>query len=288
MNSNEPTEYFDAYSAPMEHNEWLSLEPHTEPESLHTSPLDCTDRPPIGPRTMAQIRWETINMGFIQTLLKMWLINITDKVAVSLTIVITALVSIFDTIADIVVAYTLFISGHRTWGTIVVLCDYIPSWQLAVHNFFSSKWQNINKKEKIVATIFLALSPFSMPLFFIRWLMKFESEDLVFNYLHHNARLSHLLNCSLENPIQVIILLVLWGEGKLTLPWNETTTVTDTVGRIIPLYNGTISLAISLLMIVKGSLEVAEERKWIEQIEVCAYAICNFAFRLPSFALAII
>ena len=296
MNSNGNTEYFDAYSLPMEYKEWLSGLfdwTSTTRQAEYVDARSPTERTTgtidqINPILMERIGWETVDLGFIQTLLKLWLINITDKVAVTLTILITVFISIFDTITDIAVAYTLFASGHRTWGTVVVIFDYISSWQLAIHNFFSSKWRNLrDKKEKIITIIFLTMSPFSMPLFYIRWLMKFGSGDLeVFNYLHHNARLSHLLNSCLQSPIQVIILLVLWGEGKLPLPWKPWITM-DSQGRMLYLHTGIVSLVISCLSILKGSLELSEGRSWSEKVQTCAYAFCNFAFRLPSFALAI-
>ena len=49
-----------------------------------------------------------------------------------------------------------------------------------------------------------------------------------------------------------------------------------------------MSLLLSVLSIVKGCLEISEGRSWPEKIETIAYGGCNYAFRLPSYALAIL
>ena len=139
--------------------------------------------------------------------------------------------------------------------------------------------------------LFLIISPFSMPLFYIHWLVGFnKSDDATFEFLHHNARLSQLLVGSVESPLQIMMLFVLWSEGKLTPPWTENFVITDLIGRKIDfnIAPGILSLVISVAVILKSSLEIAETRSKGENLAVCGYAFCNFAFRLGSFTFAII
>jgi hypothetical protein len=287
-------ESFNCYHTPMLYSEYFSCSdvPSTWPDPPTTT--SGSKAPGIEePSRQKQPRWPRINMGFIQQLLKAWLINISDKAAVSLTIIITCLISILDTATDIAIAYLLFSSKNenaQNWGVVILMCDYFPSWQLAAHNISSRTWRTqTNRQEKLIMMIFLAISPFSLPLFFLRWLINFDSPDLkTFDYLHHNARLSHLLSFSLEAPIQLVLLLVLWGEGLLPLPWIDTFCITDTQGRHVCLYTGIFSLIMSLLSVIKGSMEVSEGPKWTDQAQAAGYAICNLAFRLPSYALLIL
>ena len=57
-------------------------------------------------------RWSIIDFGLISNLLKIVLVNITDKVSGIVSIIITTLISIGDTVSDFAVAFTLFFSGH--------------------------------------------------------------------------------------------------------------------------------------------------------------------------------
>ena len=287
MNTDAHYESFNCY-----HTSMLYSEYHTAQTSTWSDP-DTTSAGSETPGPEELPRWPRINMGFIQQILKAWLINISDKAAVSLTIIITCLISILDTATDIVIAYVLFSSKNenaQNWGLVILMCDYFPSWQLAAHNISSKTWRNETSiQEKLMMVLFLAISPFSLPMFFLRWLVKFNSSDLkTFDYLHHNARLSHLLSFSLEAPIQLVLLLVLWGEGLLPLPWMETFCIKDTQGRIVCLYTGIFSLIMSLLSVIKGSMEVSEGPKWTDQAQAGGYAVCNLAFRLPSYALLIL
>ena len=119
--------------------------------------------------------------------------------------------SLADTVSDLVVAFTLIFAGNYYWGFMVILIDYIPSWDLFVHNCTSKKWRKFKGiQEKIVAIIFLIISPFDTALFNLRWLDKFETVDHdTFDFLHHNARMSQLLSGSLESPIQIVLLFIL-------------------------------------------------------------------------------
>ena len=84
-------------------------------------------------------RWRIIDFGLFPKLLKLVLVNISDKVSGIITILITTIMSIGDTISDLVVAFSLIFSGYYYWGFVVVLIDYLPSWDLLIHNCLSKK-----------------------------------------------------------------------------------------------------------------------------------------------------
>ena len=241
--------------------------------------------------TASTNRWEEIDLGLIQTIFSMWFKNVSQRVSVTLSIICTIVFSLLDNFSDFYVAYALFHKGEVTYACIVIICDYIPGWQLAVHNLSYKSWRSWNNpNQKIVTLIFLLVSPLSLPLFFLQWLIRFNStDDNTFNYLHHNARLSQLLNGSVESPLQVMLLLILWGEGKLDMPWTRNTVLSDSSGNEINLgaLPGMLSLVMSIIVILRGSLEVVESTKWREKLVVCGYALCNFIFRLSSFALSL-
>ena len=238
-------------------------------------------------------RWSIIDFGLISSLLKIVLVNITDKVSGIVSIIITTLISIGDTVSDFAVAFTLFLSGHYQWAITVIVVDYIPSWNIFVHNVTSSKWRAFEEtREKVIALLFLLISPFSMALFHLRWLLKFESSDQdTFDFLHHNARLSHILTGSFESPIQIIILLMLYITEKLDSPFKESSgCLTDSIGRrlcfgILP---GVLSLLNSFSSILKASLEISEGKSFEDKLYILIYAFSNFTFRLPSMALLIL
>lgn len=216
--------------------------------------------------------------------------NCSDEAACISTILTTVALSIFDIFSDILVATSLFSMQRHKFGWIVLLVDYfLPGLTLILHNAFSKTWRGIAFSEDIFFTIsVLLLSPFSSALFHIRWLVQFESaDDEMFNYLHHNSRLSKLLNVSFESPVQIVILLILWGNGTFELPWSELKIITDSHGREVYLgsFPAAFSFIMSFLSILIGSLDISEERTWQEQLIVFVYALCNYLFRLSSFAL---
>ena len=237
-------------------------------------------------------RWTDINFGLIKTIYKVIFVNISEKVAGTLTILTTIILSISDTISDIIVAVTLFSMEEYILSIIVFAVDFIPCWTLVAHNLFSSKWRKIMlKHDKWTTVIALFLSPFSNAIFHIRWLWRFESSDAkLFNLLHHNARLSQLLGGSYESPIQVMILLYLWGTQILELPWAKETCITDSRNRRICMgaFPGMFSFTISILSIIKSSLDISEGLCWHEKLTVLVYAMCNYLFRLPSLVLAVL
>ena len=162
------------------------------------------------------IRWKFVDFGVISTILKLLFKNMSDRARGVITILTSTALSIADTASDIIVAISLFSAGHYQWGCIVAIADYIPSWQILLHNYFSDHWRHAaSLKEKWMTVLFLILSPFSMAIFHLRWLCKFESADeSSFNYLHHNSRMTNLLSGSFESPLQIVLLLVLWGASK--------------------------------------------------------------------------
>jgi hypothetical protein len=236
-------------------------------------------------------RWEVVEFGVLQNLLKYLLKHISDKTSGILTILSTVLISISDTFSDLIVAFTLFVNGYNTWGCIVVAVDYVPSWILVSHNFLSSKWRNTNAvKEKLCSIGFVVFSPFASTFFHLRWLCQFEQANSdVFDFLHHNSRLMQMLNGSFESPIQIVILLVLWGTKKLESPVSMETCFSDSQNRNICLgiLPGILSLTFSVLSLIKCSLDISESHVWHEKTTVFIYSLCNYAFRIPSIALAI-
>ena len=130
--------------------------------------------------------------------------NVTRKTSLILTMILNILFSLFNIASDFYVAITLFCNGEWEYGALVILLDYLPGWELVFHNLSSQKWRKItNVKERRVMILFLIISPFSLPLFYIHWLAAFKkSDDVTFEFLHHNARLSQLLVGSVESPLQ--------------------------------------------------------------------------------------
>ena len=237
-------------------------------------------------------RWKCVDFGLVFTLWRLMLKNASDRACGILTFISSMTLSISDTISDIVIAITLFSSKQHMWGWVVIVIDYIPSWILALHNMFSRKWRHVGgMKEKLTTTGILMFSPFSMTIFHARWLYHFETAPKkIFDALHHNARLSQVLSGSFESPIQIVILLVLWGQNKIDLPWKTDSCVTDSRYRTVCLgaFPGVFSITISCLSLLKGSIDIAEESSWQGKVIVCIYAMFNYTFRLISMALAIL
>ena len=274
-----------------------SLDSHqsqiTNQLSIHTNQLSIQELE-IAEKNVKKLlkisrdRWNKLDLGFVQSIVAKWFKNISRKATMIWAILSNIVFSLFDTGTDLAVAITLFSNGEYGYGSVVLLLDYLPGWELLIHNLCSERWRNLKSpKQKIITIAFLIASPFSLPLFFVHWLTVFETaNDETFDYLHHNARLSQLLMGSVESPLQVMMLSVLWAEGKISLPWLEGVHYTDSEGNTLDF--GIPSLAMSLVVILKGSLEIAECKSIGENLAVCGYAVCNFVFRLGSFALAII
>ena len=220
---------------------------------METLQLESTDkmpdkRCPKSTSSNVSTRWENIDLGLIQTILKVVLVNISDKVNGIVSILTSALISIGDTASDLAVAITLFANGNTNWGWVVLLADFIPNWQLIFHNISSGTWRKMGKsRDHGITLLFLLFSPFSMALFHLRWLMKFEtSNQEEFNFLHHNARMSNILSGSFESPLQILILLCAWSQGVLESPLADTTTLRDSLGN--ELYLGMLPGIMSLLL----------------------------------------
>ena len=263
---------------------------------METLQLESTDkmsdkRCPKSTSSNVSTRWENIDLGLIQTILKVVLVNISDKVNGIVSILTSTLISIGDTASDLAVAITLFSNGRTYWGWSVLLVDYIPNWQLIFHNISSTTWRKTGTyRDHGITLLFLLFSPFSMALFHLRWLMKFETSDKEeFNFLHHNARMSNILSGSFESPLQILILICAWSQGVLESPLADTTTLRDSLGNelYLGMLPGIMSLLLSSISIVKGCLEISEGKSWQEKIATIAYGVCNYAYRLPSYAFAI-
>ena len=108
-------------------------------------------------------RWSIVDFGLVSTILKLLLVNISEKACGIATILSTTAISIGDTVSDFIVSFTLFFNGHRYWALIVIIIDYLPSWNILAHNVTSSKWRKFKDiKEKVITIVFLILFPFSM------------------------------------------------------------------------------------------------------------------------------
>ena len=201
-------------------------------ETVHQLAIEDT---PSCPTTS---RWQNIDLGIVQTIIKKLFKNLSLKGVITSAIIVTLVLSVADTGSDMAVAYHLFASGSIYCGIAVVICDYLPGWELAVHNMCSDKWRKMpNLKEKIIALAFLTVSPLAVPLFHLRWLVCFESSDQdVFDFHHHNSRLTQLLAGSVEAPLQITVLFILWGMGKLPLPWSQNTEFIDSLGHKIKVF----------------------------------------------------
>ena len=162
-------------------------------------------------------RWNSVDLGLFQTIFIKWFKNVSQKTSVVLAVLSNIVFSLFDTMSDFAVVYTLCTQNEWKYGIIVMIVDYIPGWQLVVHNLFSEKWSKLrNTKANVINLIFLMVSPFSVPLFFTHWLLSFtKANRKTFDYLHHNSRLSQLLAGSLESPLQLMLLFVLYGDCLL-------------------------------------------------------------------------
>lgn len=237
-------------------------------------------------------RWSKVDLGLLQKIYKYIFKTISDKTAGILTVLTSIVLSIVDIVSDIIVAVIVFTKAKYLLGSVVLIVDFLPSLILAIHNALSGKWKYILCSNHKVSTIALIMiSPFSSTFFQLRWLIQFESSDEEkFDYLHHNARLSQLLSGSYESPLQIIILLICWGNGTISVPWSKNTCITDTMGRELCLgvFPGIFSLIISCLSILIASLNISEGRTAREKLIVVIYATSNFFFRLPTIALLIL
>ena len=79
-------------------------------------------------------RWSIVDFGLVSTILKLLLVNISEKACGIATILTTTAIAVADTVSDFIVSFTLFFDGHRYWAFIVIIIDYLPSWNILAHN----------------------------------------------------------------------------------------------------------------------------------------------------------
>ena len=142
-------------------------------------------------------RYENIDFGIIQTLVKLWLgKNAKPVKTLRLTMGIKACLSLFDTISDLTVAIQLFMDGHWLWGVTILLIDYIPMWQVLLHTYTTNAWSKLNDwKEKLILVLMLFVAPISFPLLQIRWFLHFDTpKKELFNFLHQNCKVAELIS----------------------------------------------------------------------------------------------
>ena len=231
-------------------------------------------------------RWDEIHLGLVQIMISKVLKGISSKASFILTMVVNILLSVFDTTSDLIVVYLLYNSEEYGYAVVTLLIDYVPGWQLAIHNGLSRKWRQRHSKTQTIAVIvYLIISPFSLPFIMIHWLLRFESAADG----DYNAKLVQLLNGALESPAQITFLLVFWGKNKLIAPWNNNIEFFDVVGNKINLgaSPGIFSLCISCLVIVKGVLDLAGKLKSSQSLMFVTFISSSAFFRITSFAFMI-
>ena len=242
----------------------------------------------------SESRWNKVELGLIQIFITKCLKNISNKVSVILTSILNIILSLSDTVSDIVIVYSLYVTEDYMYALVAFLLDYLPGWQIVIHNVFSKKWSKElvhNPKVTVILISFLVVSPFSLPLLVIHWLLTLQSStDDSFNLNTHNSKLSQLLNGAIESPAQVILLLVLWGEKKLPAPWSAPNNFVDAYGNQINLgmLPSLVSLLISCSVVLKGTLDLAGKLGLKDGIYLVVFAVTNSFFRITSFALAIL
>ena len=102
--------------------------------------------------------------------------------------------------------------------------------------------------------------------------------------------LSELLRAVFESPLQIILLLVLYAKGKLTIPWESVTTIDDGYGNLLNLgpLPGIFSMIMSVLSVVKGCIAISEAKGVKETIFTIVFGVCTILFRTLSYTAIII
>ena len=90
--------------------------------------------------------------------------------------------------------------------------------------------------------------------------------------------------------MQFILTMILYAYGKLPLPWNEATIVSDSVGNQLNLgaLPGVISVAFSALTMIKNSTDLAESQTTKDRVSYAAFCFSTVVFRLSSYILLVI
>lgn len=238
-------------------------------------------------------RWNLVDLGLFMTISTLlFKDNITMRSKMTLIMVMNMIISFADSCSDFLVADALFAKDHWQWGVAVLVVDYIPGWLVFLCKVTSNSWSDLkDTKEKFAAVIISIFAPIATPLFQLQWLTRFSTNnDKKFVFLHSNARIGELASIILESPMQLVLLLVLYTKGKLELPWNTDSTIEDDLGNIINLgaVPGMFSFIMCGISIVRGSIEVSEAVGWKQNITASSFALCTAAFRITSYALAII
>ena len=234
-----------------------------------------------------------LDLGLFQTLAKYWIgKEISEKnpaKAIKSAHTFKIILSSLDTISDLMVALTLIGEEEYGWALAVILVDYVPTWQVLLHGLKSPAWQELkNVKEKVLACVILALSPFASVLFRLRLLWGYSDKpDDLFNFHHQNQKVSELITSCMESPLQLLLMMRLMAYGKLPMPWNETSTFQDDLGNSVNLgaFPAMFSLMMSVFSLIISSLDLAECGKWKDKFVFGSYAFCNGLFRIGSLAL---
>ena len=238
-------------------------------------------------------RWGEIDLGLALAVVTCLSNNgLSIRAKIILAMVMNMTISSGDTISDICIAIFLFSKSYWKWGITEIFVDYLPGWVVLLSNITIKSWKNVQITRGTIAMILISLiSPISRPFFQLRWLCKFNSRSTsTFNHAHFNARLGELVGAAFESPLQIVLLLVMYAKGILTVPWNSDSTIRDSLGNELNLgpVPGVFSLSLSLLSVLKGSVAISEAKDAGEKLAVCVYTLCTIIFRTLSFTLLII
>ena len=239
---------------------------------------------------------ENIDLGIMQKLAKFWLgENATAMNSIYITMFIKTLMSLSDTISDLSVAIQLFILGKWKWGLAVIAIDYIPMWQVLLHTATSKAWKDLNDwKEKTSTILILLLAPIAFPLFQIRWLINLYKDRLnekrKNNFLHQNCRLAELISGTLESPLQLLLMMIMYTYNILPSPWSEDYIIEDSVGNKLNVgaLPGIMSVSLSSISIITNALDLSEAKSTPEMLSYASFSLTTCIFRMTGYYLAVI
>ena len=251
-------------------------------QSLHLSIEELNTKDP----------WAQLNLGLVLAIATcLFKNNVSTRSKLIFVMTVKMAISLSDSGSDFFVAASLFSEDFGTWAIIVLGVDYIPGWLVLVSNISTDAWREVNYKQRLITIMISMFAPVSTPLFQLRWLLNFDmSHNKIFSYNHFNARLSELVGVAFESPVQMVMVVVLYTKGKLTLPWNIKSEICDSLGNTLNLgaAPGIFSLLMSFTSIANGSFEVSEAKSGKQKAVISAYAFSSAMFRIISYTLFIV
>jgi hypothetical protein len=237
-------------------------------------------------------RWGKIHLGLFHTIVaKLFEAGTEDKERIILAMIINIIVSFCDPCSDIYVAKTLYDKELYYSCVAILIIDCLPGWLVLLFNINSKRWADFKVLEKIALIIILTLfAPISTPLLLSWWLWEFNCDSTrKFKFIHYNARMSELFSVVLEAPLQILVLVLLYCKGQMVLPWDADSIIKDAYDNSLNFgaIPGIISLFMSIMTVVKGSISVYEANNMKENFVISVFALCTTLFRTLSFTLLI-